>query len=506
MAIILAAATGNWSATGTWIGGVLPVAEDVAVANNRTITIDPLTVTATELRNDTTGGATAGGGFSLVSGGTVNANVFAGSTATSCVTWAGSAGQTATITGQFFGGTGSGHAVNCTSGNLTCGAGSQTFGGTGSGSSVGLNFASAGTLNFATSGSPGVIAAGTSSGSAAHGLIGAITSSTINIFASTIRATTLGGNSRGLELSGANQTAALVVANVGSSNQIGSAMRLAGLNASYTLTVSGNIQGGSGSSAHGISIEGTGTYNLTAGGNIIGGTGSNSAGLSNTTTATVNITGNITNTVPSGNGNNVSIANGGAGTVNVTGIVTAGNAQHAIVNASTGIVRVTRARGNGFGLGSTGINNVQALVSSVSGSLSYVEEIEFGSLGNTPVSGPIRFTALASNACVVTTTTGTFKTLVDTAATSGVLPAVTDVRSGVVYSSGNLTGTCAVPAAGSVALGVAVGNTVGTAILTAANVRAAVGMANANLDTQLARLANAATTQEVADIVEGALV
>jgi hypothetical protein len=505
MAIILAAATGNWSAPGTWTGGVVPVAEDVAVANNRTITIDTLTVTATELRNDTTGGAIAGGGFTLVSGGTVNSNVFAGSTATSCVTWAGSTGQTATITGQFFGGTGSGHAVNCTGGNLTCGAGSQAFGGTGSVASTGVNFASAGTLNFATPGSPGVIAGGTGSSTAAHGIIAATINSTINIFASIIRATTSGGSSRGLELTGANQTVAVVVANIGSSNQLGSAIRLAGLNASHTFTVSGNIQGGSGNSAHGISIEGTGTYNFTAGGNVIGGTGSNAAGVNNTSTATLNITGNITNTVASGNGNNASLVNAGAGTINVTGNATAGNAQHTIVNSSTGIVRVTRARGNGFGLGSTGIGNLQALVSSVSGSLSYVEEIEFGSLGNTSVSGPIRFTALDSNACVVTTTTGTPKTLVDTAATTGVLPAVTDVRSGVVYSSGNLTGTCAVPAAASVALGVAVGNTNGTATLTAADVRAAMGLASANLDTQLARLANAATTQEVADIVEGAL-
>jgi hypothetical protein len=82
---------------------------------------------------------------------------------------------------------------------------------------------------------------------------------------------------------------------------------------------------------------------------------------------------------------------------------------------------------------------------------------------------------------------------VDTAATAGVLPAVTDVRSGVTYSSGNLTGSCAVPAAGSVALGVPVDATTGTAVLTAANVRTAVGMASANLDTQLTPLTNLAT-------------
>jgi len=505
MAIILAAANGNWSATGTWIGGVVPVAQDVAVANNRTITIDPLTVTVTELRNDTTGGATAGGGFSLVAGGTVNANVFAGSTATSCVTWAGIAGQTATITGQFFGGTGSGSAVNCTSGNLTCGPASQVTGGTGSSSSPGLNFGSPGTFNFATSGSPGVVLGGTSSNNGATGINCGTSNSTINIFASSIRSNTSGGGAMGINFFGANQTVTINATNIGSATAQGTSVGASGANAAHTYTVSNNIQGGTLGNSSGIFINSSGTYNIAVAGNIIGGAGSSAAGLSNNNIGTVNITANFTNTIASTIGNNASVSNAGSGTVNITGIATAGNVQNTIINASTGIVRVTKVRGNGFGVGSTGINNVHALVSSAAGSLSYVEEIEFGSLGNTPVSGPIRFIALASNACVVTTTTGTPKTLVDTAATSGVLPAVTDVRSGVVYSSGNLTGTCAVPAAASVALGVAVGNTNGTATLTAANVRAAMGLDSANLDTQLARLANAATTQEVADIVEGAL-
>jgi len=45
-------------------------------------------------------------------------------------------------------------------------------------------------------------------------------------------------------------------------------------------------------------------------------------------------------------------------------------------------------------------------------------------------------------------------------------PIAANVRSGIVYGGGNLTGTCAVPAAGSVALGVPVGATTGTAVLT----------------------------------------
>ena len=37
MATILAAATGNWSATGTWTGGVVPTTGDIVVANGKKI-------------------------------------------------------------------------------------------------------------------------------------------------------------------------------------------------------------------------------------------------------------------------------------------------------------------------------------------------------------------------------------------------------------------------------------------------------------------------------------
>lgn len=76
-----------------------------------------------------------------------------------------------------------------------------------------------------------------------------------------------------------------------------------------------------------------------------------------------------------------------------------------------------------------------------------------------------------------------------TADSVGGNPAVNNVRSGTVYGPSNeLTGTCAVPPVGSVALGVPVDNTTGTAAITAATIRSAVGLASANLDTQLAAI------------------
>jgi hypothetical protein len=53
-------------------------------------------------------------------------------------------------------------------------------------------------------------------------------------------------------------------------------------------------------------------------------------------------------------------------------------------------------------------------------------------------------------------------------------PAIANVRLGTTYASGALTGTAAIPAAGSVALGVPVDATTGTAVLTAANVQTAL--------------------------------
>jgi hypothetical protein len=124
--------------------------------------------------------------------------------------------------------------------------------------------------------------------------------------------------------------------------------------------------------------------------------------------------------------------------------------------------------------------------------------MEYGSLGQSPTSGPTYLTSQLSNVAIfVNYPTGT-KTLSDPNNTAGLSPADTDVRSGVVYNNGNDTGTCEVPAAGSVAFGVPTDNTTGTATLTAANVRAAIGLATANLDTQLSDLP---TASENADAV-----
>jgi hypothetical protein len=139
------------------------------------------------------------------------------------------------------------------------------------------------------------------------------------------------------------------------------------------------------------------------------------------------------------------------------------------VNNTSGILNLTRAIGNGFGAGSVGSSAVPG-VSAGQNSQTFVEQIEYGALGQSPTTGPVRLKKLGSNVAVFNfCDTAGAKTLID-ATQNAAMPAATDVRSGVSYASGAQTGSCAVPAAGSVSLGVPVDNTVGTAALTPAAV------------------------------------
>jgi len=79
-----------------------------------------------------------------------------------------------------------------------------------------------------------------------------------------------------------------------------------------------------------------------------------------------------------------------------------------------------------------------------------------------------------------------------------------DVRSGTVYANGNLTGTCAVPAAGSVRLGVPVGSNTGTAVLTAAAIRAELAVELARIDSPISGAGNAPTAVQIRQEMDSA--
>lgn len=140
MATYFARKSGNINATDVWAttpsgtaGAVTFASGDVLLSNSFTVTVNVSTdLGATgEVRNDTTGGATAGGSFTLSSGVTLTANVYAG-TATCLNHSSGSS----TIVGNITGGTSSNaYGVQSTSsgtltitGSITGGTGSSTFG------------------------------------------------------------------------------------------------------------------------------------------------------------------------------------------------------------------------------------------------------------------------------------------------------------------------------------------------------------------------------------------
>lgn len=385
MANIPATQSGDFSASSTWAGGVVPSSGDVAFSNNFTVTIsDARTVQAVSNASGT--GITAGGTFSLLNGCALtctNANgVVQGATATSCVTTPNlSAGSSASVTAQIS------HTVaqnNCSN----------------------VSYTGGGTLN-------------------------------------------LTGNLTGGSLAGTS-TFALYVQGTG------------------TVNITGNITGGGNGGAGGMFINTAATVNIT--GNVTGG---GALGLGITmSNGTVTVIGNVTGAGSAG------IQNNGSTTLTVNGACQSSSTAPAIAAGSA--TQITRLSGP-FLLGATGgINPIQAI-----------------SWRWSPTQVPTYFEVLTSGG---STKRNLFTS--DNIPTAN-YPPTSAVRSGTVYGPSNEnTGTLAVPSASSVALGVPVDNTVGTAVLTEQAVRSAIGIASANLDTQLA---NKATVDQVAAIVQGAV-
>ena len=289
---------------------------------------------------------------------------------------------------------------------------------------------------------------------------------------------------------GATPNSASIVGNASSVNTSGGNTPI-NHNGTGTLNFTGNITG----DAHGASVGGVlslasslGTINFT--GNATGGSGVLGYAIQNTAGGTINVIGNCFG------GSAASIGNQSTGTINIVGQAigsATGGTGAGVVNISTGTIIVTRAIGNGYGPGSAGLAAAVGVANSALGVVQ-VEEIEFGALGMSPTSGAgIRLKKITNNVAKFNycDTVGS-KTLVD--ATQGQMPAATDVRFGTSYASGALTGSAYIPAASSVSFGVPVDATTGTATLTAANVRAALGLASANMDTQLSVLSNLDTT------------
>ena len=272
-----------------------------------------------------------------------------------------------------------------------------------------------------------------------------------------------------LQFTAASPAVGTIVGNVLGATVSSSSVFGAVINTSTgTLTITGNVTGGSGAVAVGANNNSTGSITIT--GNATGGSGNAAYGILNVSTGTLTITGNATG---GSNTSAIGCYNNSTGTLTITGIATGANNTSAfgVYNGSTGTVNLGRAKGSAYGPGNSGSPLAAAVGASNAGlGVIEIQELEFGAYGMSPISGTgIRLKKVSTNVAIFTyVDAGAAKTLVD--ATQGQMPAVTDVRTGVSYASGALTGTCAVPAAGSVALGVPVDATTGTAALTPASV------------------------------------
>jgi hypothetical protein len=279
-------------------------------------------------------------------------------------------------------------------------------------------------------------------------------------------------------------------------------------NNSSILNFIGNCTGGSGFGSHGINTNGT--INMT--GDCLGGTGNNNALSLNSSLAVANITGNVT-----GGTTGRGIDSGGiVGTsINVTGNITGGGG-NAIgqVGISASIVvngNIIGGSGPGFGLalgGGTLTGNCIIYGSSgsgtaglnVSGGTAIVKQIVFSSIGTSPVSGRNIFFDNTSQVVTVIKQNNLTANLVDATIN---FPIAANVRQGVTYASGALTGTLVVPTANTVTDGVVYDNgTIGTAQNTAASFLAELAVST---DPLAERLRNVATVQTTGDQIAAAL-
>ncbi len=232
-----------------------------------------------------------------------------------------------------------------------------------------------------------------------------------------------------------------------------------------TLVFVGTMAGGSGANAYGAYNNATGTLTVTT---VTGGNGNNAYGVFNNSTGTLTVT-----TATGGSGAAAYGAyNNATGTLTVTTVTGgSGNNAHGAYNNSTGTLTVDLAVGNNYGDGVT-TYGTYGIYNAVSSNKVTVRKLQFGSHGFPPVFGRTYFEQSAgNNSCRLPLVAGGSLTVTDDGSSLD-HPAIGDVRAGTVYKNGDLTGTCHVPTAGSVALGVAVDAGVGTAVLTAAAVGA----------------------------------
>jgi hypothetical protein len=241
------------------------------------------------------------------------------------------------------------------------------------------------------------------------------------------------------------------------------------------LNLTGIVTGGSsGNTSYGVQTAGNGTYN----GTIIGGSSGGSSGVRITAgvhTINSNCFGgnsngshgiSVASAIATFNGNCTGggfsgshACNISSSTATINGNCTGGGVagSHAVQITNSTATFNGSVTGSSTSSGSLAINVTDSVSNVV------VSQITFGSLGTVPVSGFVKFKNIGPTITVLKANSTT-QQLVDTATTD--IPAEGDVRDGIVYASGSLTGTLAVPTFSAVSVGVPTDNGVGTAVIT----------------------------------------
>jgi hypothetical protein len=223
--------------------------------------------------------------------------------------------------------------------------------------------------------------------------------------------------------------------------------------ANGTLNIIGNIIGSGGASIGCLNIIAPG-YNVNVTGNV---TGAGDVGIQPQAAATINVTGNVT----AGAANGISWNGGSGGVLNVTGNVTAATSP-GINNNNTNQTIVVNGNVTASSTANGIIGNVLGTLITVNGNLTNVSDYMAVNASKT------RISQTAQQSWTYQTSGPNRQMFTSNAFSGGTVPAASDVRLGVSYAGGSLTGTCAIPPALSVAFAVPVDNTTGLSIITRA--------------------------------------
>jgi hypothetical protein len=244
------------------------------------------------------------------------------------------------------------------------------------------------------------------------------------------------GNTSNAATAGINITTTGNLTFTGNASCLG--LRTYGIQCAGNSTLNGTITAGNSILSGGVNLL-SGIHIVNS--DCFGGSGSGSHGLL------------ITNSTATINGNCTGGSNGGSHACNIT-------------NSTVTV--------NGNIIGSTSTTSVGVLVNDLASNV-VISTMTFSSSGGSPVIGFVKFKNTAPT-ITVTKADNTTQQLVDPLTTD--IPVITNVRNGVVYASGALTGTLAVPPTSSVAVGVPVDATVGTAIITVTDMGALLASYN----------------------------